>query len=93
MRWTEQRNFQAVLDMMADGRLDVAPLISHRFPFDQAPQAYRTLTGSREALGILLQYDIGAESAGSRVALRASGLTPPGRWSVSSALEITLHVF
>jgi len=79
VRWTEQRNFQAVLDMMADGRLDVAPLISHRFPFDQTPEAYRTLTGSREALGILLQYDTGAESAGSRVALRAPERFDPAR--------------
>ncbi len=31
VRWTEQRNFEAVLDMLAEGRLDVAPLISHRF--------------------------------------------------------------
>lgn len=31
VRWTEQRNFEAVLDMMADGRLEVGPLISHRF--------------------------------------------------------------
>ena len=32
VRWTEQRNFEAVLDMMVDGRIDVKPLISHRFP-------------------------------------------------------------
>jgi threonine dehydrogenase-like Zn-dependent dehydrogenase len=36
VRWTEQRNFEAVLDMMADGRLDVKPLISHRFPLERA---------------------------------------------------------
>jgi hypothetical protein len=36
VRWTEQRNFEAVLDMMADGRLDVKPLISHRFAIDDA---------------------------------------------------------
>jgi threonine dehydrogenase-like Zn-dependent dehydrogenase len=36
VRWTEQRNFEAVLDMMADGRLDVRPLISHRFAIDEA---------------------------------------------------------
>ena len=36
VRWTEQRNFEAVLDMMAGGRLDVNPLISHRFPIDEA---------------------------------------------------------
>ena len=45
VRWTEQRNFEAVLDMMADGRLDVKPLISHRFPFEQAEQAYALLSG------------------------------------------------
>src|SRR5438876_1232517 len=31
VRWTEQRNFEAVLEMMSEGRLDVMPLISHRF--------------------------------------------------------------
>ena len=41
VRWTEQRNFEAVLDMMADGRLDVAPLISHRFAIDDADAGLR----------------------------------------------------
>ena len=36
VRWTEQRNLEAVLDMMAGDRLDVKPLISHRFALDQA---------------------------------------------------------
>ena len=31
VRWTEQRNFEAILDMMEMGKLDVTPLISHRF--------------------------------------------------------------
>ncbi len=56
VRWTEQRNFEAVLDMMADGRLDVAPLISHRHDFEDAPRAYETLAGDKRALGILLTY-------------------------------------
>ncbi|MCP9448394.1 MAG: bi-domain-containing oxidoreductase, partial [Nitrospira sp.] len=55
VRWTEQRNFEAVLDMMADGRLDVAPLITHRFDLDQAPEAYRLLTAGG-SLGIVLHY-------------------------------------
>ena len=38
MRWTEQRNL-AVLDMMADGRLDVKPLISHSFDIEDADKA------------------------------------------------------
>src|SRR5690606_18033445 len=45
VRWTEQRNFEAVLDMMSAGKIDVAPLISHRFPFSSAPAAYEVLLG------------------------------------------------
>lgn len=56
VRWTEQRNFEAVLDMMADGRLDVAPLISHRFPIGQAAEAYALVTSDAPSLGILLEY-------------------------------------
>lgn len=56
VRWTEQRNLEAVLDMMAEGRLDVKPLISHRFALDQAEQAYALVGGSGPSLGILLQY-------------------------------------
>lgn len=57
VRWTEQRNFEAVLDLMAAGRLDVGPLISHRFSFDQAPAAYDVLAREKGALGIVLQYE------------------------------------
>lgn len=56
VRWTEQRNFEAVLDMMADGRLDVKPLISHRFAIEDAQQAYELVGGSAPSWGILLQY-------------------------------------
>jgi len=56
VRWTEQRNFEAVLDMMADGRLDLDPLISHRFAFADATDAYDTLAGGAAALAILLEY-------------------------------------
>jgi predicted dehydrogenase/threonine dehydrogenase-like Zn-dependent dehydrogenase len=57
VRWTEQRNFEAVLDMMSTGRLDVRPLISHRFALDVAPAAYDLLSaGTTPYLGILLEY-------------------------------------
>lgn len=55
VRWTEQRNFEAVLDMMADGRLDMAPLITHRFDLSRAAEAYRLLTAGG-SLGIVLRY-------------------------------------
>ncbi len=57
VRWTEQRNIQAVLDLMGRGRLDVSPLISHRFAIDQAEQAYQLIeAGDQPYLGIVLEY-------------------------------------
>ena len=56
VRWTEQRNFQAILDMIATGKVDVKPLITHRFDFDNALDGYETLTSDKNALGIILQY-------------------------------------
>jgi len=57
VRWTQQRNFEAVLDMMSSGQLDVSDLISKRFTFETAPDAYAHLTTDKSALGILLDYD------------------------------------
>ncbi|MBA6342118.1 bi-domain-containing oxidoreductase [Colwellia sp. MB02u-10] len=56
VRWTEQRNFEAILDMMSGGQLDVKPLITHRFEFEKAADAYELLTTDKTALGILLQF-------------------------------------
>jgi len=56
VRWTEQRNFEAFLDMMAIGAIDVKPLISSRFDFINAPTAYQNLTSNPSLLGILLDY-------------------------------------
>lgn len=59
VRWTEQRNFQAILQLLAAGRLDVAPLISERVEHAQAGDAYEKLTSDRDALGIILTYPQG----------------------------------
>ena len=74
VRWTEQRNFEAVLDLMASGSLDVKPLISHRYDIDNALDAYQKLD-DRAALGILLNYPQDGENAltSSTVALRKIG--------------------
>ena len=56
VRWTEQRNFEAVLDMMADRRIDVRPLISHRFDIEDASTAYALIGSSEPSLGIVLRY-------------------------------------
>lgn len=56
VRWTEQRNLEAVLDMMASGAVDVMPLISHRFSIEDAAQAYELVGGAAPSLGIILTY-------------------------------------
>jgi len=56
VRWTEQRNFEAVLDMLDGKNIDVHPLISHRFSLEQTKEAYGLVGGGGQSLGILLQY-------------------------------------
>ena len=57
VRWTAQRNMQAVLGLMSEGKLPVEKLTSHRFPIDRASEAYDLITGRREPfLGIVLDY-------------------------------------
>ncbi|MBG0785769.1 MAG: Gfo/Idh/MocA family oxidoreductase [Anaerolineaceae bacterium] len=56
VRWTETRNIEAFLDLLAAGKLDVSPLISHRIPIDEGKQAYDLLTGEEPYLGVLLTY-------------------------------------
>jgi predicted dehydrogenase/threonine dehydrogenase-like Zn-dependent dehydrogenase len=73
VRWTEQRNFEAVLALLASGRLAVDALLSHRFPFGAAREAYEALLHDPNSLGILLEY--GAEPSGApppSVPLRAT---------------------
>jgi len=43
VRWTEGRNLEAVLDLLAAGKLKVADLVTHRFDFDDAPTAYELI--------------------------------------------------
>jgi predicted dehydrogenase/threonine dehydrogenase-like Zn-dependent dehydrogenase len=61
VRWTEQRNFEAVLDLLASGQLDVRPLITDRFAFEDASSAYQKLTSDNSGLGLLLGYSSNAD--------------------------------
>lgn len=77
VRWTEQRNFIAVLDMLAAGTLNVEPLITHRFDFEDAPQAYNVLTEDQAGLGILLKYPSAiASRLGQNVVLKPIQVEP-----------------
>jgi predicted dehydrogenase len=59
VRWTEGRNFQTIVELLESGKLKVAPLITHRFPIEKAPEAYEIITGKKKEpfLGVLLTYD------------------------------------
>jgi predicted dehydrogenase/threonine dehydrogenase-like Zn-dependent dehydrogenase len=56
VRWTEGRNFSAVLGLMAEGRLDPMPLVTHRFDITDAERAYDVVSGAEKSLGIVLRY-------------------------------------
>jgi predicted dehydrogenase/threonine dehydrogenase-like Zn-dependent dehydrogenase len=77
VRWTEQRNFVAVLDMMAAGSLNVEPLITQRFEFEDATKAYDALTEDKSGLGLLLKYNSPVETRlEKRVVLRPISIEP-----------------
>ena len=56
VRWTEGRNFAAVLALVAEGRLDPRPLITHHFEITDAARAYDVVAGAEPSLGIVLRY-------------------------------------
>lgn len=58
VRWTERRNMRAFVELVGDGRLDPAALISERLPVEQAGEAYeRLVSGAGSPLGLVLTYD------------------------------------
>ncbi len=69
VRWTEGRNLEAVIDLMANGKLKVQPLITHRLPIEKAAQAYQIIMGKKQEpfLGVLLTYPDGSGAPVSRV--------------------------
>ncbi len=63
VRWTETRNMEAFLHLLAEGKLDLRSLITHRFSIHQAQSAYRLISGASGApsLGVVITYDETAE--------------------------------
>ena len=80
VRWTQGRNMSAFLELLAAGRVDVGPLISHRFAFSRAEEAFALLTREdREAapIGIVLEYGEKASHPPARAAAKPR-VTAPG---------------
>jgi polar amino acid transport system substrate-binding protein len=61
VRWTENRNMQAFVELLSEGKLKLQELLSHTFPFSEAPKAYDLiLQKSERFMGIVLSYDTSA---------------------------------
>ena len=80
VRWTEKRNIESFLDLVADERINVERLTTHRFPIAEADRAYQLISGElREPnLGVVLNYDPEVEvvrkvSLGAATPMRKSG--------------------
>ncbi len=83
VRWTAQRNMEAVLDTIAAGRLPVEKLTTHRFPIDRASDAYDLVTGRSEPYtGIVLQYPTKPEKPRRTTSIRA-GSAATGELGIS----------
>jgi predicted dehydrogenase len=63
VRWTERRNMEAFLDLLATGQIDVAPLIEHQYPIDEGAKAYADLKSGLYTA--ILKYN-GASAATQR---------------------------
>jgi polar amino acid transport system substrate-binding protein len=63
VRWTEGRNLEAFLDLVAAGAVKTAPLVTHRFPVEEGERAYRLISGDagEPYLGVLINYDAARE--------------------------------
>ena len=62
VRWTENRNMQAFVDLLRTGKLNLKPLLTHRFEFREATKAYQLILEKQEPfIGIVLKYDLQKE--------------------------------
>ena len=87
VRWSETRNMEAFLQLLADQKVDVRPLITHRFYIHEAPAAYELITGQTQEpyLGVLISYP--QEEAGPQ---RRLELVPRPQKSHSGSMRVGL---
>jgi len=88
VRWTEQRNFEAVLDSISDKTLKLENLVSNTFNVSDAPSAYEYLSKNKSSLGIIIEYN-GSTAANLEVVKRFDA-TPSNH--KAKAGEITVGV-
>lgn len=84
VRWTEKRNFNAILKTLNGRYLNVKSLISHRFSLDDYGQAYNLLTSSQNYSGIILSYPAPDQSQDHQALV---SLSPASHQKAASALS------
>ena len=72
VRWTEGRNLEALVELFRNEKIQVEPLITHRFPIERAAEAYDVITGKKKEtfLGVLLTYSAGLDTPRKRITFR-----------------------
>ena len=88
IRWTEQRNMQAFVNLLAAGSISVEPLISHIFAIEDATSAYELILGKNGTpfLGVLLKYP--QKQSTELTSRKVSFIPSPKLESTSSQLVI-----
>ncbi|MFF3331713.1 bi-domain-containing oxidoreductase [Streptomyces sp. NPDC002888] len=93
VRWTERRNLACFLDLLARGRVDVEPLVSHIADFDDAVETYQRLKdGDLKAVAVLFRYpehageaeEAGAPAVAVPAVRRSGGMSTPARSAKAS---------
>ena len=93
VRWTEQRNIAAFLQLVAEGKVTPSKLVTHRFKFDDALDAYQVLLGVKKEpyLGIVLQYDSKKVESGGVVSGGVEGGKVIRRIDITHNSQLTTH--
>lgn len=85
VRWTEGRNMEAVLDLMSAGDFDPVALVTHRYEFEQSPQAYEMIASRSESFcGVLVEYPAERPATSGKVTLN-SGVATEGKIGIGFA--------
>lgn len=97
VRWTERRNMEEFVRLLASGAVQVSPLITHRFPIASGPKAYELIAGDSAAhfLGVVLTYEgvaapIVRMDRKSRVAVPSGGVGVLGAGQFASAVMLPI---
>jgi predicted dehydrogenase/threonine dehydrogenase-like Zn-dependent dehydrogenase len=88
VRWTETRNMEAFLHLLAERKINVGPLITHRFPIERAQKAYELIAvNSREPfLGVVIQYSDAGNNSQSLALVPSS--SRPSRFSGAAGVSV-----